>query len=278
MSNNNNYIDISQFQPASIDWNAYKVWSAAGDGVSRVAIKSSEGVGFKDRYFDAHRAGALSAGINVIIAYHFARPDLGNSPQSEADWQQKVVGGIRTSDMLMLDLEVNGDTHTAQWAYEWLLKQESGFPGHAPTLYASDSYIREHLQDRRLARFPLTLAHWTFDASARPACPPPWNHYDYLQYTDKLINVPGVHASVDADVFVGAEPVVVQPPQPPVVGRIYTIAEGDNLWNLAIRFNSSVDKLYNENAEVIESTAHQHGLHNSEHGKWIFPKTILKIP
>jgi hypothetical protein len=61
------FCDLSQFQPQYIDWRAYKAWSASGDGVSRVALRSSYGVGYKDQHFDAYRTGALDAGIDVIL-------------------------------------------------------------------------------------------------------------------------------------------------------------------------------------------------------------------
>jgi hypothetical protein len=32
------FVDISAFQPAQIDWNAYRQWAAQWDGVARVAF------------------------------------------------------------------------------------------------------------------------------------------------------------------------------------------------------------------------------------------------
>jgi GH25 family lysozyme M1 (1,4-beta-N-acetylmuramidase) len=208
------YVDISGWQPANIDWNAYRAWSASFDGISRVAIKSSEGTGFTDPHFRTYRTGALSAGVDVIIYYHYAKPSL-NSPQAEADWQHQVVGSIRPQDVLMLDYEENVPQATAQWAFEWLARQEQNY-GRLPTIYASDDYIRHRLQDSRLARFPLTLANWQFTPNERPACPPPWSKYTYLQYTDRATNIPGIAGAVDANIYLGMEELMIDLNNPTV--------------------------------------------------------------
>jgi len=195
------YTDISAWQGA-IDWVAYCKWASQWDGIARVAMKSTEGVGFTDPRFQANRAGALAAGIDVIIFYHYARPNI-NSAIAEADWQHQVVGAIRSNDVLMLDYEENVPQANAEWAYEWLSQQEKNYSGKLPTLYASSSYIKERLQDSRLATYPLTMADWQFSPDERPVCPLPWKSYEYLQYTDRAANIPGIAGTVDADLFLG---------------------------------------------------------------------------
>ena len=194
------YADVSQFQGA-IDWAKYKQWASQWDGISRVAMRSSYGTGYIDQRFQENRAAALAAGIDVCIFYHYAYPSL-NPASAEADWQKQVVGSIRPNDLLMLDFEEATPTANAVWAYSWLSRQEANYSGRLPIIYASDSYIRARLQDSRLARFPLVLANWTYDPAARPACPPPWSHYTYLQYSDKAV-VPGIPGAVDANVYLG---------------------------------------------------------------------------
>jgi glycosyl hydrolase family 25 len=90
----------------------------------------------------------------------------------------------------------------ATWALAWLERQEQNF-GKLPIIYASTSYVLAHLQNSRLARYPLVLANWTFSPSARPACPAPWSHYTFLQYTDRATSIPGIPGAVDADIFLG---------------------------------------------------------------------------
>lgn len=195
------YVDISVFQ-GSLNWQAYKKWASQWDGVSRVAIRSSYGTGYTDSSFEANRTGALDAGIDSIIYYHYAYPQF-NTARDEADWQFKIVGSIRPHDLLMLDYEENRVQATAQWAYDWLLKQEQNY-GKPPTIYASRSYIGQHLQDARLAYYPLILADWIYTSSERPPCPLPWLKYVSLQFTDKAI-IPGVSGPVDCNIYLGME-------------------------------------------------------------------------
>lgn len=186
------YVDISTFQ-GQINWTLYRTWS------DMAAMKATEGTGFTDPRWPANKAGAEAAGVR-LIPYHYCRPDL-NTPQSEAEWFFKVVGN--TPDLfLMLDDEQQTSASTAAWAYSWLSRCEELF-GQTPTVYASTSFIEAHLQDSRLAHFPLILANWTFDPNARPACPPPWRNYIALQYTDRATNIPGIAGPVDADIFLG---------------------------------------------------------------------------
>lgn len=195
------FVDMSQFQPEPINWTVYKEWSKQGDGVSRVAFRTSYSNGYKDPAFDAHRENALSVGIDQIIYYHYAYPQYNNA-HDEANWQKQVVGGIRPNDLLVLDFEENVSQANAEWAYEWLVQQENNY-GKLPGLYASSAYITERLSDIRLARYPLWLANWQYTPDERPACPLPWASYEFVQYTDKATNVPGIAGSVDANIFLG---------------------------------------------------------------------------
>lgn len=191
------YADISAWQPATIDWRAYKQWS------SIVALRSSYGVGYTDAHYQAYRSGAEAAGLR-IIHYHYAYPGI-NSAVDEANWQLKVVGPIGPNDLLMLDYEENNARANAAWALAWLAQQEANYSGKLPLIYASDGYVRSRLQDARLSKYPLVLADWQFSASERPACPPPWTSYIAVQYTDKQTNVPGIAGAIDANVWLGPE-------------------------------------------------------------------------
>lgn len=196
------FCDVSQWQGA-IDWQAYKIWSAQGDGISRVAMRSSYGTGFADSNFAENRAGALAAGIDCIYYYHFSYPSVNGAVQ-EANWQRQVVGDVRPQDMLMLDFEENSPQATSAWAYSWLATQEANY-GKLPGLYASSAYIAERLQDPRLARYPLWVANWQYTPDERPPCPPPWTSYQFVQFTDKATSIPGISGNVDCNIFLGQE-------------------------------------------------------------------------
>lgn len=190
-------MDISQFQPEPIDWQQYKQWSEQWDGVSRVAMRSSEGTGIEDKFYAQHRSNAEKAGIDKILHYHYAYPQF-NTPQAEATYQQSVTGVIRDSDTLMLDIEEQVSQANASWCLNWLQQQESNY-SRLPTLYASQDYVHTRLQDIRLARYPLVLAHWFI--VNMPASPFPFPKYAALQYRNNGVNVPGISGLVDMNVW-----------------------------------------------------------------------------
>lgn len=98
-------IDVSQFQKG-IDWNA------VAQGNAFAIAKATEGVGFTDPEWANFSAVLEAPGPLVPGAYHFARPDLGNSATAEADWFSSVVRPFvqackaqPTGVLLVLDLE-----------------------------------------------------------------------------------------------------------------------------------------------------------------------------
>jgi len=194
------FVDISVFNPTDIDWPVYKQWSASGDGISRVAMRSSYGTGFIDQNFSRFRHDALANGIDQLIIYHYGYPQF-NQSQAEADWQHSVVGAIRPQDVVRLDLEENVDQANSAWALGWLERQSQDYSKTAG-MYASSSYIQSRLQDARLGKYGLWLANWQFTPSERPVCPAPWSTYQFVQYSDRAV-VPGVPGTVDADIFLG---------------------------------------------------------------------------
>lgn len=62
----------------------------------------------------------------------------------------------------------------------------------------------------------------------------------------------------------------------------HTVKSGDCLWNISKKYYNGDPmqwrKIYNENNEIIESTAKKRGLKNSDEGHWIFIGTVLSIP
>ena len=206
--------DISSWQPAVLDWQAYAAWS------SQVILRASQGVGVPDTHFDAYWIGATGAGIDRIGVYHYAYPGLHPGPAGavqEAAYFLSVVGTrLRSNDFYMLDFEEAAGT--ADWALAFVqhIQQQTG---RLARIYASLSYVGGHLQDAQLATYPLILADWTRDPNSRPSAPSPWSSYEYLQFTDALSTPIGV---VDGNVYLGGAPVAV--PQ----GPFYQVTAGQN--------------------------------------------------
>lgn len=131
------FADLSSNNP-EFDAGAYR---AAGHVI--VAIKATEGVHYVN---PDHRPWALAAGGKRmhVIHYHFARPDLGDSPDAEAAHFLEVAlplcGG---RDFLVLDLE---RATPAGWAHDpaWSHAFDSHVQAHSrfrTILYASRSTL-----------------------------------------------------------------------------------------------------------------------------------------
>jgi GH25 family lysozyme M1 (1,4-beta-N-acetylmuramidase) len=255
------FVDISSWQPTNIDWPLYIKWASSFDGhTSIVSLRSSQGVGLFDKNYKGYKSGFLSNGGKVIFHYHYAYPQL-NSAVNEANYQFSIIGDlkVRPQDIIMLDLEEQVPQATAEWAYQWGIRARALY-NRKPNLYASDSYVRNRLQDSRLPEvFTLTLAKWQFTPNERPACPPPWKEYLAVQYTDRA-TVPGIGGLVDADIYFGAG-VPSVPTQPPEFS-----AEDISIWQLEdklIPFNTGIARNWlarrKEGKEMGPPIDHEYG-------------------
>lgn len=206
--------DISSFQPANINWQAYKAWSAAVDGVSRVIMRVNEGTGaqYIDANFQENRKNALAAGIDQIIYYHYAYPQF-NMALPSFQFFQSLVGPIRPTDVIMLDWEEENPASTAQWALDWLNAAQAAYPKNWVILYSYYSMILHYCQDARLANYALYYANWQYSPDEQVACPPPWKNYVLLQWSD-MATVPGIPGTVDGDVYIGGLNTVSPQPNP----------------------------------------------------------------
>jgi len=147
-----------------------------------VAIKATEGLAFVD---PDHRTWALRAGMVHIgvIHYHFARPDLGNSPEDEARFFLRnalhLTGG---RDYLALDLEratPGGWQHDPSWsrAFDEFIQANSRFH---TLLYATRSTLEGGQGWLKDDTGNLWVADWSSDPDVK------LHGYSVLcrQYTD----------------------------------------------------------------------------------------------
>lgn len=189
-----------------IDWP-----QVAGAGYSFVFVKATEGEGWtgdsdaRQGNFEANMQGASSAGM-LAGAYHFARPDLGNSAADEASWFVDVAGDYIKPGYLrpVLDIEVDvgafGSAALSSWVIEWMetIKSETGVE---PLIYARASYANNYLE-ASLAQYDLWVAHYTYDPNLIPDTGF-WDSWAFWQYSDSG-QVPGISGNVDLDIFSGS--------------------------------------------------------------------------
>lgn len=192
-----NIIDISHHQKG-IDLGAIKF-----DGV---IIKATEGNGYTDEMCDTFYQKAKSLGKKLGV-YHFARPDLGNSPEAEADWFVKETLGYHKEAMLILDWE-SGNLQDTVWARKWLDRVYSK-TGVRPVIYMSASVMRSaNWGDVVAGDYGLWVANYgTNDGTAQESVFDRyplkyWDFYALWQYTSKG-RLNGYNGNLDLNYFSG---------------------------------------------------------------------------
>ena len=111
--------------------------------VDFVICKATEGNGFTDKSCDIFYQEAKRLGKKLGV-YHFARPDLGNTAQAEADWFISQVKGYIKEAILILDWEPGGNQiGNVAWAKSWLdrVYEKTGIK---PVIYMSASPMNSY--------------------------------------------------------------------------------------------------------------------------------------
>lgn len=126
-------IDISHHQRGISDFSS----------VDFVICKATEGLGYVDECCDGFYQNAKRQGKKLGV-YHFARPDLGNSAEAEADYFVQNVQGYIKQAILILDWEpAGGQIGNVSWAKAWLDRVYSK-TGVRPVIYMSASPMRSY--------------------------------------------------------------------------------------------------------------------------------------
>lgn len=116
-------------------------WQGAGFNVDAAAdfviCKATEGTGYVDPLCDKFYQQAKAKG-KLLGVYHFARPDLGNTGEAEAEYFVKNIKGYIGEAILVLDYECA--PYSDDWAYAFA-KRVHDLTGVWPMLYASASKI-----------------------------------------------------------------------------------------------------------------------------------------
>lgn len=160
-----------------------------------VFIKATEGVGYTDDQFRRSWSEAARVGL-IRGGYHFARPDLGNDPITEADWFVRVVKPA-AGDLLALDYEV--DYHDPVGWCTAFLDRVTALTGTRPYLYLNLSTVRGYDWTPALG-YPLWLAD--YDGSPDFAPNVSWPAVAIKQWTSGGA-LAGVRGNVDLNTFFG---------------------------------------------------------------------------
>lgn len=164
-----------------------------------VIMKATEGVGFTDSRLKANQSKCRDANI-VAGYYHFARPDLNNKPEAEAEYFLSTVGTIKVGELLFLDFEVSY-SDCVGWCRKWL-DYVYNKTNCKPLIYLNQSQIKTFdWQPIIDAGYGLWAAIYdkdptNFNYSLK------WPVIAFKQYTNAL-SVSGISGNVDGDSFNG---------------------------------------------------------------------------
>lgn len=167
-----------------------------------VIIKATEGNGYTDELCDTFYQEAKSLGKKLGV-YHFARPDLGNTAEAEADWFIKETLGYHKEAMLILDWE-SGDLSNIAWAKAWLdrVYQQTGVK---PLIYMSESPAKSYdWSSVANADYGVWVAKYGVN-NGEPNTPPSINYWSFIalwQYTSKG-RLQGYGSDLDLNYFYG---------------------------------------------------------------------------
>lgn len=144
-------------------------------------IKASEGYGYKDSALDSHFNAVKSTG-KLYGFYHYARPDLGNTPEAEADWFLSLVGQHAGNAIFALDYEGDSLSSGQEWALRWLQRVYEK-TGVRPVFYCSSSALAMF---EKIAKenFGLWVANWNVESPKID----PWSVFAFWQYTNRPID------------------------------------------------------------------------------------------
>jgi len=162
--------------------------------VSFILIKATEGASFKDPDFKDNWRESGKTSLRRG-AYHFFRSSKDGEAQA---WNFiSTVGDMRLKDLPpVLDIETIhlgcSDELLNQRALKWLQTVERHY-GKKPVVYASSSFIKDHLSKEIYGNYPIWVAHY---GKPRPS------HEEWIwwQFTDRAV-VKGVSGTVDLSVM-----------------------------------------------------------------------------
>lgn len=166
-----------------------------------VILKATEGTGFTDKKFLRNQSEARRTGM-LLGYYHFARPDLGNSPEAEAAYFLGAIGKIREGEMLCLDYEpASNPFNVVTWCLDFLRYIENK-TGVKPLIYLNQSQVRNFDWKRVVdAGYGLWLAAYIPTDQAFTG---QWQFMAMQQWTSSQ-KVPGIVGNVDGCYFFGTK-------------------------------------------------------------------------
>lgn len=163
-------------------WQSLKVLESAinEDNMLFVICKATEGRGYKDPTFHGKITRALQLGA-LVGAYHFCRPDLGNSAEAEAVNFVTEIQKYKGKILLAADWEGSScdKDKGGLWVKAWCDKVFE-LTGVRPLVYCSQSRVKD-LTAFTGSEYGLWVAKWS---EKEPDKIRPWKFWAMWQYSN----------------------------------------------------------------------------------------------
>ena len=185
-------IDISNWQKDITNF---------GEDVDFVIVKATEGKSYVDPACDKLYQLAKRCG-KLLGVYHFARPDNGNDPVTEAEFFVKNIKGYLNEAVLVLDYERN--MYNVAWAKTFLDKVKE-LTGIKPLLYISRSPVNQYdYSSVANGDYGLWVADYGINNGQENTFPSIkyWKNVAIWQYTSKG-RINGYGGNIDRNNFYG---------------------------------------------------------------------------
>jgi lysozyme len=191
-------IDVSHYHPVR-DWELM-----LNAGMAFFGAKATQGHGFTDPTFAAHRDGCRRYPFVMVAYYHFARP---GDPIKQVGRLLDAVGELRDNERLALDVEGN-DAPGVTWVDAFIRELVRRVPDRRPLVYTSARIWRDVLKlpdwpgaiatDLWAPRYGLEEPELPADAEGFPI----WPRWTFWQDSQSF-PCPGVDGACDHSVFRG---------------------------------------------------------------------------
>lgn len=153
-----------------------------------ILCKATEGCGYVDPTCDAKYQMNKAAG-KLLGVYHYARPDLGNSAEAEAEFFVNNIKGYIGEAIMVLDWE-SANKWDVAWAKRWLDKVKE-LTGIKPIIYMSSSVTHAYDWSSVVAGdYGLWVANYGNNDGSNHGCPAVgyWGVIAMHQYTSNPID------------------------------------------------------------------------------------------
>ena len=163
-----------------------------------ILVKATEGCGYVDPTCDAKYQLNKQAG-KLLGVYHYARPDLGNTPEAEAQYFVDNIRGYIGEAIMVLDWE-SVNKWDVNWAKRWLDKVKE-LTSIKPVIYMSSSVTFAYDWSSVVAGdYGLWVANYGNNDGTNHGCPDVgyWGVVAMHQYTSNPIDKDEFFGDADA--------------------------------------------------------------------------------